>query len=69
MQNETINNYINVCYERWKDYAVFHSTMQGIEDHASDILNEVLEAVLRKDESCLIDLYNQKNKITQVLTI
>ncbi|MDU1889654.1 MAG: hypothetical protein E6767_03105 [Dysgonomonas sp.] len=60
MQNQEIQNYINARYDRWADYSLFHSTHQGLEDQYIDILNEVLEAVLKKKEDYLIGLYNQK---------
>lgn len=60
MQNQEIRDYINARYDRWADYALFHSSHQGLEDQYIDILNEVLEAVLKKKEDLLIGLYNQK---------
>lgn len=58
--NKELTNYINNRYERWADYALYHSTKQGMGDQYIDILNEVLIAVLKKDEAYILELYNRK---------
>jgi len=65
--NKELTNYINKRYDRWADYALYHSTKQGMEDQYIDILNEVLIAVLKKDEIYLNELFSRnKNGYTEL---
>lgn len=52
-----ITKYIEHRYARWLDYSLFHCSQAGIEDEASDVLNEVIVSLLEKDENKLLELY------------
>jgi len=55
-----INNYIEKRYGRWLDYSNYHCTQAGIADESIDVLNEVIVALLQKDDCKLINLMNSK---------
>lgn len=56
-----IDKYITQRYERWHDYALYHCTHAGIADEASDVLNEVLCALLQKPEDFVLSLLHKKS--------
>lgn len=62
MTRQTIYNYITIRYDRWLDYAKYQCERQGVPDEAVDVLNEVLENVLHKDEGIIMGLYDRKSK-------
>ena len=55
-----INDYITKRYERWLDYANYHTALAGIPDEGVDVLNEVLLSVLQKPEEQLNKLLEAK---------
>ena len=55
-----INNYIEKRYGRWLDYSTYHCTQAGIADESIDVLNEVIVALLQKEDCKLISLMNSK---------
>ena len=57
-----INQYIEKRYKRWLDYSSFHCSRAGIADESADVLNEVVVALLEKDEDKLIKMYNVVKK-------
>lgn len=59
---QIIDNYITMRYDRWLDYAQYQCERQGMPDEAVDVLNEVLESVLKKDEEIIMGLYNRQGK-------
>ncbi|HCY40454.1 MAG TPA: hypothetical protein DHV48_03735 [Prolixibacteraceae bacterium] len=67
MANREINEYINRKYYRWLDYACYHCNHAGISDEANDVLNEVVIALIEKDESKLIKmLHTKKGQYTEL---
>lgn len=57
-----IDNYITMRYDRWLDYAQFQCERQGMPDEGVDVLNEVLENLLKKEEDFIMGLYNRQSK-------
>ena len=55
-----INLYITKRYERWADYSNYHCTQAGIADESIDVLNEVIVALLQKEDYKLTNLMNSK---------
>lgn len=55
-----IHEYITKRYERWLDYASYHTSLAGIPDEAVDVLNEVLLSCLQKPQDQLIKLLESK---------
>lgn len=51
MASEAVNKYIEKRYDRWLDYAKYHTSLAGIGDEARDVLNEVLAMLLEKPEA------------------
>ena len=51
MASEAVNKYIEKRYDRWLDYAKYHTPLAGIGDEARDVLNEVLAMLLEKPEA------------------
>ena len=51
MASEAVNKYIEKRYDRWLDYAKYHTSLAGIGDEAKDVLNEVLAMLLEKPEA------------------
>ena len=67
MASTEINQYINKRYSRWLDYSCYHCTHAGIVDEANDVLNEVVVALIEKDESKLIKmLHTKKGQYTEL---
>ena len=62
MASEVVNKYITKRYERWLDYAKYHSNLAGMPDEAVDVLNEVLYMLLMKDSSFLEGMIGQKKQ-------
>lgn len=58
---DEVNKYIEKRYERWLDYSKYHCSCAGIEDEATDVLNEVLCSLLQKPEKQLQSLYERKS--------
>ena len=56
--NPEINLYIEKRYQRWLDYSSWHCTQAGIANEATDILNEVVVALLEKDEEKILKMYS-----------
>lgn len=56
-----INKYIEKAYSRWLDYSKYHCSCAGIDDEATDVLNEALCDLLQKPEKRLLDLYGKKS--------
>ena len=52
-----------MAYNRWSDYANYQATMAGIPDEGGDILNTVLEAILKKDIPHMESLLEKKKGI------
>lgn len=64
--NQEINNYISKRYNRWLDYSVYHCDKAGIIDQATDVLNEVLLSLLKKDEVWLLEkIRSKKSQYTE----
>lgn len=58
---EPVKTYIGKRYDRWADYSKYKcSKVAGMKGHETDVLNEVLLSVLKRDENFLIKLYNRK---------
>lgn len=57
---DTIRLYIEKRYERWADYSTYHCTKAGIAGESVDILNEVILALLQKEDCKLEMLMNAK---------
>jgi len=55
-----LNKYIEKRYQRWLDYSEYHCSIVGMTDEASDILNEVILALLQKDEAKVTKMMNSK---------
>ncbi len=55
-----IKLYIEKRYPRWLDYSRYHCSHANILDQANDVLNEVLVALLEKDEKKVLRMYNTK---------
>ncbi len=55
-----IEKYIAKRYERWLDYAEFHTNQAGLKGEAGDVLNVVLLSLLQKDENSLLELLQKK---------
>lgn len=60
MANDMLNRYIEKRYERWLDYAKYHTSLAGIGDEARDVLNEVLAMLLEKPEAETERMLNSK---------
>ena len=62
-----LNKYIEKRYRCWLDYSRHHCSIAGIPDESVDVLNEVILALLQKDESRLMKLMNsKKDKYTEL---
>lgn len=59
---EEVKKYISTRYQRYLDYADYHSSLAGLDQQGSDVLHEVIISVLEKDEQMVIDLYNAVKK-------
>lgn len=57
---ESVITYIENRYDRFLDYAKFHSSRAGIPELATDLLNDVLLQALQKDGELLDKLYSTK---------
>lgn len=57
---EEIRLYTNSRYPRWLDYARYHSSLAGIPDEATDVLNEVLLSLFSKDPKFQERLFKTK---------
>jgi hypothetical protein len=57
---EEIRLYTNSRYSRWLDYSKYHSTLAGIPDEATDVLNEVLLSLFSKDPQFQERLFRTK---------
>lgn len=55
-----LNKYIETRYERWHDKSKYHCDKVGMKDESYDVINEILEVLLKKDESILLKLLNTK---------
>lgn len=67
MASAAVNNYISKRYERWLDYSLYHCGLAGIPDEASDVLNEVLCALIQKNDRLLDKLFEtKKNGYTEL---
>ena len=53
MASEALNKYIEKRYDRWLDYAKYHSSLAGMTDEAIDVLNEVICMLLQKPPELL----------------
>ncbi len=60
MVQSELSNYMNKRYPNWLEYAQFHASQSGYPELGGDLLNEVLIAVLGKEEPFLIGLAKQK---------
>lgn len=58
--NLEIETYIKKRYERWNDYAIFHTTQAGLIGENIDVLNEVLFSLLKKNETKLLEMLHAK---------
>lgn len=61
MANTEINKFITKRYDRFFDYSKYHCSQAGIPDEATDVLNEVLLSVLKKDETDTLRLLHSKS--------
>lgn len=67
MASAEVNNYIAKRYDRWLDYSKYHCGLAGTPDEANDVLNEVLCALLQKDDKMLCALLSaKKNGYTEL---
>lgn len=57
---ETVQQYATARYYRWLDYSNYHCSHAGIEDEATDVLNEVMLSLLEKDIDVLERLYSTR---------
>ena len=57
---ESVKQYAAARYPRWKEYSVYHCSQAGIEDEATDVLNEVMLSLLEKDMDVLERLYSAR---------
>lgn len=60
MVSKELNQHITNSYKRWADYAKYQAARANIPDQAGDILNTVLEALLRKDQDQIHSLLAKK---------
>jgi hypothetical protein len=58
----TIKDYVSTRYERYLDYAKYHTSLANLSEQAGDVLHEVMISVLLKDESKLTALYGKKKR-------
>lgn len=62
-----IENYVTKRYYRWLDYASYHCGLAGIEDEATDLLNEVMIMLLTKPQQDMEKLLKaKKNGYTEL---
>lgn len=61
MASEAINKYIEKRYKYWMDYALYHCTRAGIQDEATDVMNEVMAMLLEKGDDFIRGLYDKKD--------
>jgi len=67
MVSKELDQHITNSYQRWTDYAEYQANLAGIPDQAGDILNTVLEALLKKDQAQVSNLLNkQKGPYTEL---
>ena len=64
-----INQYLTKRYQGLMDYAVYHCTRAGIQDEASDVLDEVILSLLQKDEQYLLRLLETPSKCGKYMEI
>ena len=57
---EEVRLYVSKRYQRFLDYAKYHSSLAGLESEANDILNEVMASLFSKDFNYLVRLYTTK---------
>ena len=60
MANQDINNYITKRYDNWLDSAKFRCRLAGIPDEAVDVLQEVVCALLQKEDAVLAGMLSRK---------
>lgn len=58
--NKEIQNYISKRYNRWHDYAEFHTIQAGLKGESVDVLNTVLLSLLQKDQDYILGLLHSK---------
>ncbi|MGV8136474.1 MAG: hypothetical protein AB2L20_14795 [Mangrovibacterium sp.] len=62
-----INTYIEKHYRRWLDYSEYHCSIAGMTGEAIDVLDEVILALLQKDEQKVIRMMtSRKGKYTEL---
>lgn len=61
--NAEIRRYIAERYPRWFDFASFHAAQQNLEDHATDILHEVLLAVIMMPQERVCRIFKKVSKL------
>lgn len=67
MATTDINTYIEKRYKNWLDSAKYRCKQAGIPDEAVDVLQEVLCALLQKDETMLTGMFSrQKDGYTEL---
>jgi len=57
---QEINQYLKKSYQRLLDYSIFHASRAGIPDEATDVLNEVILALLQMDDTRVMNLLSSK---------
>lgn len=55
-----LKDYINQRHPRWMDYAEYHASLADTPDEGENILNTVLEAILKKNPEKLQELLDSK---------
>ena len=61
--NAEIRRYIAERYPRWFDFASYHAAQQNLEDHAEDILHEVLLAVIMMPQEKVGRIFRKSSKL------
>jgi len=57
---ESVKQYVTARYPRWEDYSKYHCSHAGIEDEATDVLNEVVLSLLEKEIDVVERLYSTR---------
>jgi len=64
---EEIKKYISTRYQRYLDYADYHTSLAGLDQQGPDVLHEVIISILEKDPEMIKKLYNKtKNGLREL---
>lgn len=60
--SELLNSYISFRYPNWLDYAAHQCRVQGLEGWESDLMNDMVEDILKKPEQKMLDMLGRTTR-------